>query len=230
METQEFSETFPLFHNLETETLEWLLSMTETESYDPQEILFSEESWGRGVDFIVSGWVKLENVRGEERNTIEIIGPGGFVGEAAILGNVASGSRVVAISPVESLTIPAQRFLQILHQDIQIQHRLLKLMVEKVGEYQRYCQFYRQPPKVRLATVLISLADKYGETGQRGIELFNFPRQDLASLAQLSLDECLQVMAKFENKGIIATDEDSERLLLCNIKQLHHIVGKLGGD
>jgi CRP-like cAMP-binding protein len=230
METQEISELFSLFNNLNTETIEWLISMAEKDNYDSEEVIIAEDDWGKAVYFIVSGWVRLENIYSQETVTIEIIGKGGSVGEAGILDGVNHNTRVIAMSNVEVLTISAQRFIQILFRDSQIQNRFLKLMVSRVTEYQKYCQFYRQTGKVRLATILISLADKYGKLTEKGIQLYNFPSQNLADLAQLNMEECTQIIHKFKHKNLIDIDVNSQSLYLPNLKQLHHIIGKLGNE
>jgi CRP/FNR family transcriptional regulator, cyclic AMP receptor protein len=230
MDTQEISDLFPLFHNLNTETLEWILSMGESDNYESEEVIIAENDWGKAIYLIVSGWVKLENIYTEETLTAEIIGKGGCIGEAGILSNISGNSRVVAISDVEVFTISAQRFLQILFRDSQIQNRFLKLMVSRVTEYQKYCQFHRQTGKVRLATVLISLADKYGEVTEKGIKLYHFRSQDLADLAQLSLEEYDQIMNKLSDKGLMSIKPNSRTFYVSNIKQLHHIIGKLGNE
>lgn len=230
METQEISELFSLFHNLNTETIEWIVSMAQEDNYDSQEVIIAEDDWGKAVYFIVSGWVRLETIYSQETVTIEIIGKGGSIGESGILDGVNNNTRVVAMSKVEVLTVSAQRFIQILFRDSQIQNRFLKLMVSRVTEYQKYCQFYRQTGKVRLATILISLADKYGKLTEKGIQLYNFPPQNLADLAQLNIEECSQIIHKFKNKNLINLEANSQNLYLPNIKQLHHIIGKLGNE
>ncbi len=231
METQDFSDTFSLFHNLDTETLEWLLSMAESESYNANEVIISQDNWGKAIYLIVSGWVKLENIYQHQENvTLEIIGKGALVGEAGILDSVNTNSCITSISDVELLSISAQRFLQILYRDAQIQNRLLTMMVKKVADYQKYCQFHRQTGKVRLTTVLLSLADKYGKTTENGIKLFNFSPKDLGDLAQLNTEECGLMINKLESKGLLVIDQSTDSLFLTNIKQLHHIIGKLGND
>lgn len=230
MDTQEIGDVFPLFHNLNTQTLEWLLSMGESDNYESGETIIAEDDWGKAIYLIVSGWVKLQHIYTEETVTVEIIGKGGCVGEAGILSSLQGNSQVVAISAVEVFTISAQRFLQILFRDSQIQNRFLKLMVSRVTEYQKYCQFHRQTGKVRLATILISLADKYGEVTEKGVKLYAFLCQDLANLSQLSLDECEQIVSKLENKGLIFIKRNNHSLYISNLKQLHHIIGKLGNE
>ena len=230
METQQLSDIFSLFHNINSDILERFLSLANKEKYQSGEIIIDEESWGRAIFFVVSGWVKIENISSDSNITLEIIGKGGFFGEEGILSTNSIHSRVMTISNVELLTVSAQRFLQFLYQYTQIQNRLLTLTVSKVKEYQTYCQFYRQAMKVRLATILINLAEKYGDVTEEGIRIYNLAHQDLADLAQLSASECAQMLKKLENKSLIKIEKKTESLYILNLKLLHHIIGKLGNN
>lgn len=230
METQHLSDTFSLFHNINTDILERFLSLANQEKYQSGEIIIDEENWGRAMFFVVSGWVKIENISSESKVTIEIIGKGGFFGEEGILMTNNINNQVIALSNVELLAVPAQRFLQFLYQYTQIQNRLLTITVRKVKEYQEYCQFYRQAMKVRLTNILINLAEKYGEVTEEGIKIYNFATQDLANLSQLSLSECSQMLTKLELKSLIKIEKKTESLYILNLKLLHHIIGKLGNN
>ena len=228
METQQLSDIFSLFHNIDDDILERLLSIVNEETYLSGEIIIDEESWGKAVYLIVSGWVKIETVNQEENITLEILGKGGFVGEEGILSKGLINHRVTTISSVELLTITAQRFLQFLYQYTPIQNRLLTLTVNRVREYQTYCQLYRQTMKVRLVTVLITLANKYGQITEKGIRIYNFAPKDLANLAQLSPADSEQIMEKLANKNLIEVETETDSLYLPSLKSLHHIVGRLG--
>ena len=230
METQELSDIFSLFHNIDSDILERFLSLANQDKYKPGEIVIDQESWGRAMYLLVSGWVKIESVSPDSNITLEIIGKGGFFGEEGILSNNTINSRVVSISHVELLTISAQRFIQFLYQYTQIQNRLLAITVIKVKEYQKYCQFHRQAMKVRLATILINLAEKYGQVTDQGIRIHNLEHEDLADLAQLSSSECTQIIKKLEHKSLIKIEKETDSLYLLNLKLLHHIIGKLGNN
>ncbi|MBF2057002.1 MAG: Crp/Fnr family transcriptional regulator [Cyanobacterium sp. T60_A2020_053] len=230
METQEFAELFPLFHNLNKETLEWLISLVKTETYQAGEVIINHDDWGSGFHLITSGWVKVQHLYSARHITVEIIGRGGFVGEAGILGNHDFNSQVEAISTVTILTISAQRFIQILFRENQIQNRFLKIVVNRVTEYQKYYRYYHQTGKVRLVTILISLAEKYGENTENGIAIYNFSAQDLGDLAILSEADSQQILDKLVDKELINIDRGQEILILTNLKQLHHILGKLGNE
>jgi CRP-like cAMP-binding protein len=233
MEMQQLSDIFSLFHNVESDILERFLSIANQEESESGEVIVDEESWGKAMYFVLSGWVKIESIYQDKNITVEIIGRGGFFGEEGIFShnvNNVINSRVTTISNVELLVVSAQRFIQFLYQYTQIQNRLLGLTVSKVKEYQKYCQFYRQTMKVRLVTILISLAETYGEITEQGIKIYNFLCQDLADLAQLPPSECHEIMNKLEKKNLIEIDSKSNSIFLPNLKLLHHIIGKLGNS
>jgi CRP/FNR family transcriptional regulator, cyclic AMP receptor protein len=228
METQQLSEHFSLFHKVNFDILERFLSLTNQEEYSLGDVIIDEENWGRAMYFIVSGWVKIETRTVENNFTMEIIGRGGFFGQEGILSNQPANCRVVTLTAVKLLMIPAQRFLQFIYQYTSIQNRLLTITVAKVREYQKYCQFHRQAMKVRLAHILINLAEQYGEVTTQGMKIHNLPISDLADLAQLTPLDCEQILDKFTEKSLLIIDH--HHMYIPNLKPLNHIIGQLGNS
>lgn len=223
METQAFSELFELFSTASQETLDWLMSITEEQEYEPEKKIITEDTWGNAVHLIVSGWVKVQRRAVEKPVTVEILGPGDFFGEVAIIDEPPRASEVLTFSEVKSITISAQRFIQILFRDAQVHLRLSKIMLRKLQLYQSRWQLQRQPPKVKLTKILLFLGENYGKPTERGTEIFNIPYQDLADLAGINLEETIKNMEGLQRKGLIEIDESNKILCLSNPKQLAHI-------
>ncbi|MBR8827431.1 MAG: Crp/Fnr family transcriptional regulator [Gomphosphaeria aponina SAG 52.96 = DSM 107014] len=223
METPAFSELFDLFSTASAETLEWLPSITEEQEYEPNSAILTQNTWGNAVYFIVSGWVKVQHRAGENAVTLEILGPGDFFGEVAILDETPRATEIVAISAVKSLSISAQRFLQTLFRDPQVNLRLSKLMVRKMRLYQSRLQLQWQPSKVKLVKILLFLGENYGKTTEKGTEIFQIPDQDLADLAAVNLEEIIKNLEGLQNQGLVEIDESNQILCLSNPKQLAHL-------
>jgi len=223
METQAFSELFELFSTASQETLEWLLSITEEQEYEPNSKILTEDTWGNAVHLIVSGWVKMQRRGVEKPVTVEILGPGDFFGEIAIIDEPPRGSEIVTFSEVNSITISAQRFIQILFRDAQVHLRLSKIMLRKMKMYQSRLQLQKQLPKVKLTKILLFLGENYGKPTEKGTEIFNIPYDDLADLAGINLEETNKNMDGLQSKGLIEIDESNQILYLANLKQLAHI-------
>jgi CRP/FNR family transcriptional regulator, cyclic AMP receptor protein len=227
MQTKAFNELFPLFNTANPETLEWLLSVVVEHEYPAGRAVLMEDAWGNAVYFIVSGWVKVRRLYGENAVTIAILGRGDFFGEMAILDESPRSTDVLALSDVKLLSVSAQRFIQTLFKDPQLHHRMLQLMVRRLRQTNIRLQRRHQPPAVKLVSTLVSLADSYGQPTEKGTELFNVPYKDLADISEISAEDTAKIMEKLDSKGWIQTNPDNQTLCLINIKQLTHLAGRV---
>ncbi|HEY9649270.1 MAG TPA: Crp/Fnr family transcriptional regulator [Coleofasciculaceae cyanobacterium] len=226
MQTKAFNELFPLFNTASPETLEWLLSVVVEHEYPAGRAVLMEDAWGNAVYFIVSGWVKVRRLYGDNVVTLAILGRGDFFGEMAILDESPRSTDVIALSSVKLLSISAQRFIQTLFKDPQLHHRMLQLMVRRLRLTNVRFQRRHQPPAVKLVNTLVSLAESYGQPTARGTELFNIPYQDLADITDISADDTAKIMVKLESKGWIKIDPVHHVLYLINTKQLTNLAGR----
>ncbi|MBD1839051.1 Crp/Fnr family transcriptional regulator [Coleofasciculus sp. FACHB-64] len=227
MQTKAFSELFPLFNTAAPETLEWLLSVAVEHEYPSDRAVLMEDAWGNAVYFVVSGWVKVRRLSGENVVTLAILGKGDFFGEMAILDESPRSTDVIALSPVELLSVSAQRFIQTLFKDPQLHHRMLQLMVKRLRQTNLRFQMRHQPPAVKLANTLIALGENYGEATEKGTEIYNIPSKDLANVTDIGVEDTSKIIEKLESKGWIKIDPAQETLHLLNIKQLTHLAGRV---
>ncbi|MCT7984802.1 Crp/Fnr family transcriptional regulator [Laspinema sp. A4] len=225
MQTEAFSELFPLFSAANPETLEWLLSVAVEHEYPSGRAVLMEDAWGNAVYFIVTGWVKVRRLYGDNVVTLAILGRGDFFGEMAILDESPRSTDVIALSTVQLLSVSAQRFIQTLFKDAQLHHRMLQLMVRRLRQTNLRFQLRNRPPAVKLANTLVSLAENYGQSTEKGTEIYNIPYKDLADVTDIGVEETSKIMEKLNAKGWIKIDETAESLYLVNLKQLTHLAG-----
>lgn len=227
MQTEAFSELFPLFGSASPETLEWLLSIAVEHDYPADRAVLMEDAWGNAVYFIESGWLKVRRHSGEDVATLAILGTGDFFGEMAILDESPRSTDVIALSAVKLLSISAQRFIQTLFKDSQLHHRLLQLMVKRLRQTNARFQLRHQPPAIKLANTLVSLSEQYGHPIEQGTKMFNVPPKDLADVTDISLDDTLKILDKLSSKGWIKIVPEEQSLYLTNGKQLAHLAGQI---
>ena len=227
MQTEDFSQLFPLFNAVNPETVEWLLSVAVEHEYPGGRAVLMEDSWGNAVYFVVSGWVKVRRTSAEEASTLAILGRGDFFGEMAVLDESPRSTDVVALSQVKLLSISAQRFIQTLFKDPQLHHRMLQLMVRRLRQTNIRFQLRQQPPAVRLANTLLSLGENYGQPAGNGTEIFNIPLRDLAEVTGIGVEETTKIMEKLHSKGWIKIEPARQTLHLINLKQLTHLAGRV---
>ncbi|HBK64423.1 MAG TPA: transcriptional regulator, partial [Cyanobacteria bacterium UBA11166] len=186
-----------------------------------------EDAWGNAVYFIISGWIKVRRLYGDNAVTLAILGKGDFFGEMAILDESPRSTDVVALCPVKLLSISAQRFVQTLFKDPQLHHRMLQLMVRRLRMTNLRFQLRHQPPAVKLANTLVNLAESYGKLTKQGTEILNIPYKDLAEVTDISVDNTSKIMEKLESKGWIKVELGTQTLLLINLKQLTNLAGQI---
>lgn len=227
LQTEAFSELFPLFNAASPETLEWLLSIATEHEYPTDRAVLMEDAWGNAVYFVESGWVKVRRHAGEEVVTLAILGRGDFFGEMAILDESPRSTDVVALSQVKLLSISAQRFIQTLFKDSQLHHRMLQLMVRRLRQTNFRFQLRQQRPPIKLANTLLAFGENYGHSSPQGIEIFNIPHKDLADVADISVEEASHIMDKLNSRGWIKVDTRQQVVYLVHLKQLAHLAGRV---
>ena len=230
MQTEAFSELFPLLTAANPETLEWLLSVAVEHEYPANRAVLMEDAWGNAVYFIVSGWVKVRRLSGSNEDnvvTLAILGRGDFFGEMAILDESPRSTDVIALSPVKLISISAQRFIQTLFKDPQLHHRMLQLMVRRLRQTNIRFQLRHQPPAVKLANTLVALSEAYGQESGDGTDIFNIPAKDLADVSDIGVEETSKIMEKLDSKGWIKIDGGNQVIHVHNMKQLMHLAGKV---
>ncbi|MCT7951731.1 Crp/Fnr family transcriptional regulator [Ancylothrix sp. C2] len=225
MQTEAFRELFPLFSSANPETLEWLLAVSDQHEYPSNRAVLMEDAWGNAVYFLVSGWVKVRRLSGDNVFTLAILGRGDFFGEMAILDESPRSTDVIALSPVQLLSVSAQRFIQTLFKDSQLHHRMLQLMVRRLRQTNFRFQLQNRPPAVKLANTLVTLAQNYGQATEKGTIIYNIPFKDLADLTDISTEDTRKIMQKLHEKGWLKIDATKQLMYLTNLKHLTHLAG-----
>lgn len=227
MHTEVFSELFPLMSAANPQTLEWLLLVAVEHEYPAGRAVLMEDAWGNAIYFVVSGWVKVRRIIGEDSVALAILGRGDFFGEMAILDESPRSTDVIALSTVKLLSISRERFIHTLFKDPQLHHRMLQLMVRRLRHANVRLQMRSAPPAVKLAHTLVSLGESYGEESSKGREIFNISFKDLADVTEIGVEETTKIMEKLDEKGWIKIDNTNQVVHLVNFRQLMNLAGKV---
>ncbi len=222
MDADTFGEIFPLAETAELETIEWLLSVATEKTVAKGETIVEAGEWGNAAYLIIKGWVKWQERRpgARETYTLGIVGQGDFFGEMAILDESLRDTEVVALTPGEVLEIPAQRFLQLLFKDPQLNHRFFQRSIQRLRKLYKLHQLQRESCLHRLAYILSDLADSYGSDTGEGVSIPYISPAELADLTHCSLEETNRVLEKMEEKHWIQTDREGKLIIVHNPRQL----------
>ncbi|RAM52718.1 MAG: Crp/Fnr family transcriptional regulator, partial [Hapalosiphonaceae cyanobacterium JJU2] len=158
---------------------------------------------------------------------LAILGRGDFFGEMAILDESPRSTDVIALSAVKLLSISREKFIHILFKDPQLHHRMLQLMVRRLRHANVRLQMRSFAPAVKLAHILVSLGESYGQESDKGRKIFNIPFKDLADVTEIGVEETTKIMEKLNEKGWIKIDTANQVLYLVNFRQMTNLAGKV---
>jgi CRP-like cAMP-binding protein len=232
MQTEVVAKLFPLLATAKPETITTLLSVATTHEYPADRAVMMEDAWGNAVYFLVSGWVKVRrhSARDGDTSALAILGRGDIFGEMAIMDESPRSTDVVALSPVQLLSVPAEPFVQCLFQDHQFHHTLLQLMVRRLRQTNYRFQLRHQPPSVKLIYTLAELAEVYGKVQARGVrEILHLSSQDLADVSDVSLEEATKILDKLMAKGWIQADPAQQVMHILHTDDMKQFLEKVGG-
>src|SRR4028119_297880 len=138
MEDRYSSDDIPFFAGLPETTVEQATSHVVTRSHPANRVILLENDWGGSVYFILDGWAKIRtyNLDGKEV-TLNILGKGEIFGEMAALDEVPRSTDVITLTPTTIGSVPAQDFVQLIHNEPLAGVRLSQLMAKRLRQVNR---------------------------------------------------------------------------------------------
>lgn len=202
-------ELISFFAGLPDASVGQATSHVVTRSHPANRVILLENDWGGSVYFIMEGWAKIRtyNLDGKEV-TLNILGKGELFGEMAALDEVPRSTDVITLTPTTIGSIPAQDFVQLIHNEPLAGVRLSQLMAKRLRQVNRRLRLRESDSTSRVADTLLFLAEGQGKLKQQGTEIPNLPHRELSSLSGLARETVTRVLTKLEKKGLIAREHD----------------------
>lgn len=209
-------------------SLQWLASETKLRDLSAGQALFMQDTWGRVVYLLLSGWVKVRRTvrvgKGESAQsscrTLALLGPGSWLGEMAVLDAAPRSRDVLAVTPVRVAGIPAAVFTELLLQEPQLCYQLAVSLARRLRLTNLQADLSQQSPPVRLVHTLVQLAEAFGEKTPEGVRIFHPPLQDLADISQVSPEAVTVVLDRLAQQGVVKPLPDQQSLLLVQYDKL----------
>lgn len=170
--------------------------------YEPGEVIISEYEPGDCFYLIQSGKVQLVKcVNGTSKN-LDILKPGEFFGEMAILDNSARSATCVAVGNVKCLEFNKENFELLIAGNPQIALVLLKLFCKRIYDQKRRFRILCiKDLQARLADVFLMLDEMNPPTNPaEKMRRFNVTSGDIAHWAGLSIEVTKEELNKFVEK------------------------------
>ena len=193
-------------------------------TFEPGSVIISEYEPGDCFYLIQSGQVQLVKcVKGSKKN-LDILMPGEFFGEMAILENSPRSATCVAIDRVEVLEFNKENFEILITGNPQIALILLKLFCKRIyDQKRRFRILVIKDPQARIGDVFLMFDELNPVTNPNDrTRKFNLTMQDLSHWAGLPVELVRDEMAKLSEKRRVEVYDNY--IVVPNIVELKRLV------
>lgn len=164
------------------------------------------------VFVVLSGRVKVFSATSEgDEIVLAVRGPGALLGDLAAIDDEPRSASVVALEPVEALTVPAATFREYLLAQPRVTLILMRTLTARLREAdRRRLEFGSLDTLTRVAARLVELADRFGAAEGDGVRItLSLTQEDLASWVGASREAVVKALGTLRSRGWITTERRS---------------------
>lgn len=171
--------------------------------------IFSRGDNGSSVMAVLRGRVRISSVSSEGKEvTLNVINPGEIFGELALLDGKPRSNDTAAIEDTLLLVVERRHFVPFLTRHPDLMFRLLTVLCEKLRRTSTALEeiaLFDLP--VRLARVLLKLAENYGRQTPAGIRIeMKLSQRDLSNLVAASRESVNKQLRTWRENNTVAMD------------------------
>lgn len=189
------------------------------------EIIFCEFEPGDAFYLIQSGKVKIVKVIGEVEKTIDILNPGEFFGEMALLEQAPRTATALALTDVKLLEFNQQNFDILMQGNPQIVLNILKIFSKRIYDQKRRFMILKlEEIPARVADVFLMLDEnsRKPEDPTDMTRTFNTTPEDIAHWAGITVSKCVEVLNSFQAQRRVEISQG--KIVVKNIADFQRFV------
>ncbi|MBQ0163342.1 MAG: Crp/Fnr family transcriptional regulator [Treponema sp.] len=192
--------------------------------YEPEQVIISEFEPGNSFYLIQSGQVQLVKCVNGTKKNLDILKPGEFFGEMAILDNSPRSATCMAIGPVECLEFNKENFALLITGNPQLALILLKLFCKRIYDQKRRLRILTiKDLPARIADVFM-MYDEMNPVGNPAehSRKFNITVSDISHWAGLTPEVTRDEINKYVEKRKVEVYDNY--MVVTNIADMKRIV------
>ncbi len=153
------------------------------------------------------------NEQGEE-HVIGLKMPGDLIGFSGINGHhYANSAKALETSSV--CEIPFEQLESLSAQIPGLQHHLMEIMSKEIQqEHEKVAMCGKMPAEARLASILLTLSDRFVERGYSASEFhLSMSRSDIANMLGLAVETVSRLFTQMQEQGILTVERKHIKVL-----------------
>jgi CRP/FNR family transcriptional regulator, cyclic AMP receptor protein len=195
-------------------------------TFQKEEVIFFEHEPGDRFYLLQKGRVKIVKILGNIEKIIDILNPGEFFGEMALLEEAPRTASIIALEECTLLEFNRANFATLVEGNPQIGISLLKIFARRIYDQKRRFQILAlNDVEGKIADVFLLLSemltydDSFEDTGERILEATT---NDIAHWAGIAPDDCNTILQHFQ--GTRKIEIQPHRIIVKNINEMKRFV------
>ncbi len=200
----------PLFDDMRPEELDEILKLATERRFRRGQTIFQRGDNGSSLMAVLRGRVRISSVSGDGKElTLNVINQGEIFGEIALLDGEPRSADATAIEDTLLLVVERRQFLPFLAQNQSLFLRLLAVLCARLRRTSTALEeiaLFDLP--VRLARVLLKLAQDYGRPGTAGTRIdLKLSQRDLSNLVAASRESVNKQLRAWREAGTVDQED-----------------------
>ena len=204
-----FFRKFSLFEELDDRELGSIAAVAKPRRYAKDDVVFHADEIGDIFCLIKEGQVKVTMISPEGKEIIlSMLGPGDFFGEMALLDDEPRSATVIAMEPLDLVTIWRADFLQILQENFSISKKLLATLSRRLRTASnRIESLATMDVYGRLARFFLDLAREHGKVLDNGYVAVTRPtHQSIANMIGTSRETVSRLIHDLMRQNLLLSE------------------------
>ncbi len=195
-----------LFRDLTVAQLTAITPWFRLDTFQANDPIFHEDDEANRFWVVREGEVKIMRYApGGREVAIEVIPAGEVFGGSVFLMPIHPATAV-ALSQAATLSLSLEEYHNLLNKYPAVGIRVIKILGERLLSVIHMRTLAADRVERRLAHILLKMASKCGVKTPEGIKInISLTRQDLADLADTTLETTIRTMSVFRKKGLVKT-------------------------
>lgn len=196
----------PFFQHLSAEELDEILGFAVERRVPKGTVIFSKGDPGTSMMSVLAGRVRASSVSADGKEvTLNVIGPGEFFGEIALLDGKPRSADATAAEDSVLLVVERRHFLPFLFKNEKLIERLLAVLCDRLRRTSLALEelaLFDLP--ARLARLLLQLARDHGSKVDGGVRIgLKLSQRDLSTLVSSSRETVNKQLRQWREQGLI---------------------------
>jgi CRP/FNR family transcriptional regulator, cyclic AMP receptor protein len=214
----------PLFQAMQQAELDEILNFASERRVRRGQTIFQRGDDGSALMAVLRGRVRISTVSGDGKEvTLNVISPGEIFGEIALLDGQPRSADASAIEDTLLLVVERRHFLPFLRRNEDLFLRLLAVLCSRLRRTSLALEeiaLFDLP--VRLARVLLKLADDYGRPVPGGTRIdLKLSQRDLSNLVAASRESVNKQLRTWRESNVV--DLEGGFIVLRRPAELHRL-------